>query len=71
MNLMGSPKSKRGALWFILIALFAVTVMAGAAEVRRIQSSREWVTISLPNPPAPLPDDMAPGAVQTAMLRNH
>ena len=58
--------TKPRALWFIFVALFAVTVMGGTQEVRRIQSSREWVTISLPNPPAPLPDRMAPGAVQTA-----
>jgi hypothetical protein len=64
--LSGLAKNSR-VRWFILITLFAVTVMAGTHEVLRIQSSREWITISLPNPPAPLPDDAAPSAAQTGM----
>jgi hypothetical protein len=59
---------KSRAHWYILLALFAVTAMAGAHEVLRFQSSREWVTVSLPNPPAPLPDNSAPSFVQTGML---
>ena len=63
-----SPPKKSRAGWYILIALFAVTAMAGTHEVLRFQSSREWVTVSLPNPPAPLPDNSAPSFVQTGML---
>jgi hypothetical protein len=59
-------KSRAGS--YILLALFAVTAMAGTHEVLRFQSSREWVTVSLPNPPAPLPDNSAPSFVQTGML---
>jgi len=44
------------ARWSILIVLFAVTAMAGGHEALRFRSSRKWVTISLPNPPGPLPD---------------
>jgi hypothetical protein len=58
-----SPAKKPRARWRILIAVFALTLMAGT------QSSREWITISLPNPPVPLPDNTAPSAAQTGMLR--
>jgi hypothetical protein len=61
---MLSGLAKKSRARFILIALFAVTVMAGTHEVRRFQFSREWVTVSLPNPPAPLPDAAAPSAAQ-------
>ena len=59
-----SPGKKSRARWCILIGVFAVTVMAGSHEVLRFQSSREWITISLPNPPATLPDNTA-----SALLR--
>jgi hypothetical protein len=62
-----NPAKKR-ARWFILMAVFTVAAMAGTQEMLRFQSNREWITISLPNPPAPLPDNAAPGPVQTGTL---
>jgi len=62
-----NPAKKR-ARWFLLMAVFAVAAMAGTQEMLRFQSNREWITISLPNPPAPLPDNAAPVAVQTGTL---
>jgi hypothetical protein len=63
-----APPAKKRARWFLLIAVFTVAAMAGTQEMLRFQSNREWVTISLPNPPAPLPDTGAPGAAQTGTL---
>jgi hypothetical protein len=58
-----APAKKR-ARWFLLIAVFTVGAMAGTQEMLRFQSSREWITVSVPNPPAPLPDTAAPDAGQ-------
>ena len=57
-----TPRAKKRTQWFLLIAVFTVAAMPGTQEMLRFQSNREWITISLPNPPAPLPDSAAPGA---------
>jgi len=62
-----NPAKKR-ARWFLLIAVFTVAAMAGTKEMLRFQSNREWITISLPNPPAPLPDAAAPSAALMGTL---
>lgn len=56
--------SKKRTRWFLLIAVFTVAAMAGTQEMLRFQSNRGWITISLPNPPTPLPDASAPGVAQ-------
>ena len=63
-----APPAKKRARWFLLIAVFTVAAMAGTQEMLRFQSNRQWITISLPNPPAPLADNAAPGAAQTGTL---
>jgi hypothetical protein len=51
-----NPIMSNKARWSILAVLLAVTAVAGSHQALRFRSSREWVTISLPNPPGPLPD---------------
>jgi hypothetical protein len=63
-----APPAKKRARWFLLVGVFTVAAMAGTQEMLRFQSNHEWITISLPNPPAPLPDDAAPGVAQTGTL---
>ncbi len=43
-------RSKLG--WYISFALFGITLI-GATQMSAFRS-KEWVTIDLPNPPAPL-----------------
>jgi hypothetical protein len=67
-NEAANKAKKPGARWGFLIVLVALTAMVGTHQALRFQSSREWVTIALPNPPAPLPDNIAPSDAQTEML---
>jgi hypothetical protein len=59
-NKTHSKAKKPGARWGFLIMLFALTAMVGTHQALRFQSSRQWVTISLPNPPEPLLDSTTP-----------
>jgi hypothetical protein len=59
----GSKKRSK-AVWCLLIAVFGLTLMAGTKEISLLQSNREWTTITLPNPPAPLLDSAAPSNIR-------
>ena len=48
------------AVWYVSAVALGITALAGAHEVAKPQPHQEWVTINLPNPPAPLPDSAAP-----------
>jgi hypothetical protein len=60
MKLDAESKRISRALWCISAIVFGLTALAGAHEGAKPQPPREWVTINLPNPPAPLPDSAAP-----------
>jgi hypothetical protein len=49
------------AVWYVSAVALGLSALAGAHEVAK--PHQEWVTINLPNPPAPLPDSAAPGDV--------
>ena len=60
MKLNAESKKITRALWCISVVALGITALAGAHEVAKPQPHQEWVTINLPNPPAPLPDSAAP-----------
>ena len=51
------------AVWYVSAVALGLTALAGAHEVAKPQPHQEWVTINLPNPPAPLPESAAPVSV--------
>ena len=53
MGRVADFKRRTRAVWCIVIGLLVLTAMA-ARQLPRFQSSPEWTTIDLPNPPAPL-----------------
>jgi hypothetical protein len=65
MNMKKDADSKRftKAVWCVAAIALGLTALAGAHEVVKPQPHQEWVTINLPNPPAPLPDSAAPVSV--------
>jgi hypothetical protein len=67
INMKKVAESKRftRALWYVSAVALGLTALAGAHEVAKPQSHQEWVTINLPNPPAPLPDSAAPVSVSS------
>lgn len=65
MGIAAGFKKRSRAVWCIGIALFGLTVM-GARQLPEFQSSPEWTTINLPNPPAPLAEINSP--YQTDLL---
>jgi hypothetical protein len=52
-------------VWYVSAVALGLTALAGAHEVAKPQPHQEWVTINLPNPPAPLPDSAAPVSVSS------
>jgi len=51
------------AVWYVSAVALGLSALAGAHEVAKPQPQQEWVTMNLPNPPAPLPDSAAPVSV--------
>ena len=51
------------AVWYVSAVALGLSALAGAHEVTK--PHQEWVTINLPNPPAPLPDSAAPVSVSS------
>jgi hypothetical protein len=45
---------KSNAGWYIAFALLAITGITVIGATHEMSTAREWVTIKLPNPPAPL-----------------
>jgi len=51
------------AVWYVSAVALGLTALAGAHEVAK--PHQEWITINLPNPPAPLPDSAAPVTISS------
>jgi hypothetical protein len=60
MKLNAESKRIRKILWCGSAVALGLTALAGGYEGAKAQPHQEWVTINLPNPPAPLPDSAAP-----------
>src|SRR5262245_43277396 len=59
---------KSGGLW---IALYVLIVIAGAGAYQ-FRTRQQWITVSLPDPPAPLAANTAPTVVtHTARRKSH
>jgi hypothetical protein len=50
------------AVWCVSAVAFGLTALAGAHEITKSHSHKEWTTVDLPRPPQPLPDSAAPSA---------
>ena len=50
--------------WYAAVVILGLTVIAAAREIQVVRANNEWVTINLPNPPAPIAyDSAAPATV--------